>query len=96
MAQVLHNDFTEIEFTEEEEREIGASFTERQLQLLQNFRARAAGEVLNLVFEAGPEQDKSIREHAYQRGRMDVVGEVISFVADARQRPAPSADSSND
>jgi hypothetical protein len=86
MAQVQPNEFTFIDFSLEEENAIIMSFTEAQLQFLQNFRSTAARNVISMEFD--PSSDflqKSIREQAYQRGRIDLVGDVFEAVSAARQ-----------
>lgn len=87
MAQVLPNEFTQIEFSDKERLMVLLSFTEQQIQYLQNYRGAAAQASLFLVFGDDGESDaKSIREHAYQRGRIDLIGDVVSDIASARER----------
>jgi hypothetical protein len=91
MAQVQHNEFTEIAFSEEAEEIIRRSFTPAQLQFLQNFRAAAARNILNIVFGAGEDQVRNIHEHAYQRGKIDLISELLSDVAASQQRALDDA-----
>lgn len=93
MAQVQHNEFTQIDFTEDEEELIRNSFSAAQLQFLQNFRAAAARTCLEITFEAGADLATGAREHAYQRGRIDVITELLSDVAASQQRVLDQQDS---
>lgn len=86
MAQRLDNEFTEIDFTDDEQDAIFASFSDRQLQVLQNYRAAAARYNIARIFSEEKDVQKELREHAYQLGRMEVVGEIVSEVAAARLR----------
>jgi hypothetical protein len=96
MAQVQPNEFTFIDFQPEEEASVLLSFTEAQLQFLQNFRASAASNVITMEFDPSSDSiQKSIREHAYQRGRIDLVGDVFAAVSAARQALSESDDSPN-
>jgi len=94
MAQPLPNEFTFIEMDADEEASVVLSFTQAQLQFLQNYRSRAATQILTMEFEPNSDSlQKSIREHAYQRGRIELVGDVFEAVAAARQALSDSDDS---
>lgn len=95
MAQVLPNKFTQIEFSAEEEDQIRCTFTATQLQFLQNFRAAAAASILDLTFGAGEDLAKATQEHAYQRGRIDVLTELIDDVAASQLRALEDERNSN-
>lgn len=88
MAQVQHNKFTEIAFTAEEEELIRRSFTATQLQFLQNFRSAAAHVIVELTIGSGSaaEQSTSIQEHVYQRGKVDLISELLDDIAASQQR----------
>lgn len=89
MAQQQHNEFTYTEFTELELQDILLSFTEAQLWYLQNHRSAAAQTNIKMVFEPDAALlQKSIREQAYQLGRIDLVSDVFDDVAAARQAAA--------
>lgn len=95
MAQQQPSDFTYTEFSDEELQNILLSFTESQLWYLQNHRAAAAGNSIKMVFEPDSAQlQASIREHAYQLGRIDLVSDVFEDVTAAR-RAAEEAKASN-
>lgn len=87
MAQLLPNEFTEIQLSEREELEAFASFTDMQLAVLRNFSAAAARQLLGLVF-SGPGAEDAIREHAYHRGKVDLVSSILSNVGESRQQLA--------
>lgn len=95
MAQLLPNKFTQIAFTAEEEEEIRRTFTAPQLQFLQNFRAASATAILDLTFGAGEDLAKATQEHAYQRGRIDVLTELIDDVAATQLRALEDERNSN-
>lgn len=94
MGQQLQNEFSEVDFTEEEQDIIFATFTDQQLQVLQNFRAQSARRILELEFQ-GESSANELREHAYQRGRIELVGDLLTEVAAARQRLSELEDSLN-
>lgn len=86
MAQVQHNKFTEVAFTAEEEELIRRSFTATQLQFLQNFRAAAALTMVEITLGAGDDQVLNIQEHVYQRGKVDLISELLDDIAASQQR----------
>lgn len=89
MAQQQPNEFTHTEFTDEELNSVLLSFTEAQLWYLQNYRSAAAMSNVKMVFEPDAAQlQKSIREQAYQLGRIDLVSDVFDDVTAARQAAA--------